>query len=151
MLITLPLLEIRICVVQISPLFMRRLLLICSFIALRCVALNCVPHLHSCTRMHSRMASSGDAHSNNSQFYITLRALPFLDGKRVAFGQVVMGLEVLDLINNVRASPRNKRTGRRRRRKKKFLFLRFLQFRISPASFSHRLDHVCLGLCGSVG
>jgi cyclophilin family peptidyl-prolyl cis-trans isomerase len=50
-----------------------------------------------------RMASSGDAHSNSSQFYITLRALPFFDLKRVAFGQVVIGFEVLDLINNVRA------------------------------------------------
>ena len=32
------------------------------------------------------MANNGQAHTGASQFFITLAALPWLDGKRVAFG-----------------------------------------------------------------
>lgn len=35
------------------------------------------------------MANNGDAHTGAAQFYVTLAPLPWLDGKRVAFGKVV--------------------------------------------------------------
>ena len=40
------------------------------------------------------MANNG-LHSNGSQFIISLRALPWMDGKYVAFGQVIEGNVVL--------------------------------------------------------
>merc|ERR1712224_598620 len=40
------------------------------------------------------MANPGP-HSNGSQFFITFRATPHLDGTHVAFGRAVSGLEVL--------------------------------------------------------
>lgn len=49
------------------------------------------------------MSSSG-AHTNGSQFYITLKALPNLDGKRVVFGKVRVGDSVLKRINEVPTS-----------------------------------------------
>lgn len=46
------------------------------------------------------MANSGP-HTNNSQFYIALRELPFLNGKKVAFGRVIVGLNALYAVNEV--------------------------------------------------
>ena len=40
------------------------------------------------------MAHSGSAKDAASQFYITLRAAPSLDGKYVVFGRVIKGLDV---------------------------------------------------------
>ncbi len=37
--------------------------------------------------------------SNGSQFYITLQAIPQLDGKYTVFGEVIEGIEVLDYIS----------------------------------------------------
>lgn len=39
--------------------------------------------------------------SNGSQFYITLRALPELDGTQTVFGKVTQGMEVLKGLGNV--------------------------------------------------
>ena len=54
------------------------------------------------TVKHSRTGIIGLAsvgpHTNNSQFYITLEALPWLDGTRVAFGKVVEGMRVLRVL-----------------------------------------------------
>eukprot|EP00955_Chlamydomonas_euryale_P110596 366009-Chlamydomonas_euryale.AAC.14 len=36
------------------------------------------------------MANNGQPHSGATQFYISLNPLPWMDGKRVAFGQVVL-------------------------------------------------------------
>lgn len=47
------------------------------------------------------MASSGNAHSNASQFFVTLAPLPFLDGKRVAFGRVISGMRTLRAIERL--------------------------------------------------
>jgi cyclophilin family peptidyl-prolyl cis-trans isomerase len=45
------------------------------------------------------MAKDGDAPiGNGSQFFITLRDLPYLDYKKVAFGRVVAGLDVLQAV-----------------------------------------------------
>ena len=41
------------------------------------------------------LASQGNVYTNASQFYITLEELPWLDGKRVAFGRVIEGMRVL--------------------------------------------------------
>jgi peptidyl-prolyl cis-trans isomerase B (cyclophilin B) len=42
------------------------------------------------------MARSSDPDSAGSQFYITLAAAPFLDGKYTVFGKVVSGMNVVD-------------------------------------------------------
>ena len=41
------------------------------------------------------MAHAGSAKDADSQFYITLRAAPELDGKYTVFGQVIRGLDVV--------------------------------------------------------
>lgn len=46
------------------------------------------------------MANSGP-HTNGSQFFVTLREFPCFDSKKVAFGRVVCGRAILDLINQV--------------------------------------------------
>jgi cyclophilin family peptidyl-prolyl cis-trans isomerase len=49
------------------------------------------------------MATNGEPHTAATQFYITLAPLPWLDGKRVAFGKVLTleGLQTLRKIENV--------------------------------------------------
>ena len=50
------------------------------------------------------MANSG-AHTNGSQFFITFKATPHLDGKHVVFARVVDGLDVLAIIEKVATGP----------------------------------------------
>jgi peptidylprolyl isomerase len=44
------------------------------------------------------MARASDPDSADSQFFIVYEAAPFLDGKYTIWGQVVQGMEVVDLI-----------------------------------------------------
>jgi cyclophilin family peptidyl-prolyl cis-trans isomerase len=54
------------------------------------------------------MANSGRPNSQDSQFYITLAPLEFLDGKYTVFGEVVDGLEVITKMGEVATGPNDK-------------------------------------------
>ncbi|WP_461303407.1 peptidylprolyl isomerase [Aureisphaera sp.] len=49
------------------------------------------------------MANSGAA-TNGSQFFVTLKETPWLDGKHTVFGEVVLGQQVVDSIGNIETS-----------------------------------------------
>lgn len=48
------------------------------------------------------MANTGRPHTGGSQFFITLAATPWLDGKHAVFGKVVKGIEVVREIGHVK-------------------------------------------------
>jgi cyclophilin family peptidyl-prolyl cis-trans isomerase len=54
------------------------------------------------------MANSGRPNSQDSQFYITLAPLEFLDGKYTVFGEVIDGLEVITKMGEVATGPNDK-------------------------------------------
>lgn len=47
------------------------------------------------------MASAEGPHTNNSQFYVTLGPMPWMDGKRVAFGRVVRGMRTFRVMEKL--------------------------------------------------
>ena len=51
------------------------------------------------------MAKCRDRHSASSQFFITFRPCPWLDGQHVVFGQLEAGEETLDLIEKAGTPP----------------------------------------------
>ncbi len=53
------------------------------------------------------MANSGGDKTNGSQFFITHAPTPWLDGRHSVFGEVVVGLEVVDSIAAVEVNPQN--------------------------------------------
>ncbi|TAI49322.1 peptidylprolyl isomerase [Flagellimonas allohymeniacidonis] len=53
------------------------------------------------------MANSGPK-TNGSQFFITHKETPWLNGRHTVFGEVVMGIEVVDSIANVATGPQDR-------------------------------------------
>eukprot|EP01105_Mastigella_eilhardi_P005957 TRINITY_DN17610_c0_g1_i1.p2 TRINITY_DN17610_c0_g1~~TRINITY_DN17610_c0_g1_i1.p2 ORF type:complete len:187 (-),score=62.93 TRINITY_DN17610_c0_g1_i1:23-562(-) len=53
------------------------------------------------------MANSGP-HTNGCQFFVTCAPAEWLDGKHVVFGQVVDGMKVVRMIENVSVGPNSK-------------------------------------------
>ena len=53
------------------------------------------------------MANSG-RNTNGSQFFITTKPTPWLNGRHTIFGEVVDGFDVIDMIENVKVDARDK-------------------------------------------
>lgn len=74
---------------------------------------NSIPDEFNNNLKHSKkgmvaMANSGRPNSQDSQFYITLAPLEFLDGKYTVFGEVIDGLDVITKMGEVATGQNDK-------------------------------------------
>jgi cyclophilin family peptidyl-prolyl cis-trans isomerase len=49
------------------------------------------------------LANEGDVHTNRSQFFVTLKPMPSLDGKYVAIGRIISGFGTVQAISSADA------------------------------------------------
>ena len=69
---------------------------------------NLIDDMHT-KRGQLSMANAGPG-TNGSQFFVTFKDTPHLDGKHVVFGEVVEGMELLDDIENIETGAQDKPT-----------------------------------------
>ena len=67
-----------------------------------------LPALRHDARGVLSMANSGKPDSNGSQFFVTYKACPHLDGRHTVFGRVIGGPDTLDRMERARVGERDR-------------------------------------------